>query len=611
MNTSKIEKESFDDEDDDDDFEDADFDEEEYYDWYEDYEEHPLLNAYETACDELGVWPEGSVQGHFGIIFYLDELDETKYKVDFEDEIEFMNSLDHTDDERINIDKIKAFISSHKVIDECAKSLKEDSHLLNSYYTVEADDEIKIFDNNLNEDTHLVNSYYMIEADDEAKGANLTKAEARELTKQLKETATDYIHVVRTSVCDTDFGRETQYEDIVEVTKKDSRWIIRKDDFNIFENDLKEGRSDIYHQIEDEYFQALQKAQDNGSVTFIVGKDTEQEDEFDTFEDAVEYAKQIGEDKVFVSEFAICYGYYCDGEYDEYEERILDLDKNILEDLMQSSSEEAFKKNVETEIEAGKDPKQAVAIAYAVKDKNLKENFNDDLVKQLIDDRYFEDGEILNIEYIDDLDPYIIIETKDGKKAYEYIGGRLFDHISEAKHDHDALIKDQDLFSVEQVKDLAMEYYDQGGSVIIETWSDQDILEWLNQHGSKEELLSLFSMYKDQYDDMKGSGEYKDLEVAYSSDAEQKEDDSYREVIYNVWYDIDQEDYLEGVLPYQYSYKDAIQAARLNLDPDETIEIEEETRYYRTFADKEINDFEKRTFKTLYHGLVRNLVNEE
>jgi len=35
--------------------------------------------------------------------------------------------------------------------------------------------------------------------------------------------------------------------------------------------------------------------------------------------------------------------------------------------LVKSKSKAAFKKNVETEIKAGKSPKQAVAIAYSVK----------------------------------------------------------------------------------------------------------------------------------------------------------------------------------------------------------------------------------------------------
>lgn len=38
--------------------------------------------------------------------------------------------------------------------------------------------------------------------------------------------------------------------------------------------------------------------------------------------------------------------------------------------LEQSSSEEALSKNIETEVAAGKDPKQAAAIAYSVQRAN-------------------------------------------------------------------------------------------------------------------------------------------------------------------------------------------------------------------------------------------------
>ena len=48
--------------------------------------------------------------------------------------------------------------------------------------------------------------------------------------------------------------------------------------------------------------------------------------------------------------------------------KIQDCDMN--DDLEQSSSKEAFKKNIATEIKAGKDPKQAAAIAYSVQRAN-------------------------------------------------------------------------------------------------------------------------------------------------------------------------------------------------------------------------------------------------
>lgn len=51
--------------------------------------------------------------------------------------------------------------------------------------------------------------------------------------------------------------------------------------------------------------------------------------------------------------------------------RLKEQFKETLEDdLIESSSEEAFKKNIATEIEAGKDPKQAAAIAYSVQRRN-------------------------------------------------------------------------------------------------------------------------------------------------------------------------------------------------------------------------------------------------
>lgn len=51
--------------------------------------------------------------------------------------------------------------------------------------------------------------------------------------------------------------------------------------------------------------------------------------------------------------------------------------------LVESSSKEAFEKNVETEIKAGKDPKQAVAIAYSVQRKNDEESTYTEVTKNL------------------------------------------------------------------------------------------------------------------------------------------------------------------------------------------------------------------------------------
>lgn len=52
---------------------------------------------------------------------------------------------------------------------------------------------------------------------------------------------------------------------------------------------------------------------------------------------------------------------------------LLKKEYKIQDKLIQSSSEEALQKNIRTEIEAGKDPKQAAAIAYSVQRKNDEE----------------------------------------------------------------------------------------------------------------------------------------------------------------------------------------------------------------------------------------------
>lgn len=117
-------KEYYDDEDYDD--EDADI-----IDWYENWEGHPLSGAYDKACDELNVWAEGSTQGRAGVvIFFENETDIPKYKVDFSDEIDFMDDLAYSFDDPHNLSdedikqaiaSIKEFISSHK-----AESLTEE-----------------------------------------------------------------------------------------------------------------------------------------------------------------------------------------------------------------------------------------------------------------------------------------------------------------------------------------------------------------------------------------------------------------------------------------------------------------------------------------------------
>ncbi len=120
-------------------------------------------------------------------------------------------------------------------------------------------------------------------------------------------------------------------------TTTDKRIKIEDD----FDESLTEGRADIYNELEDEYFGALRQSEENGTAIFIVKENEDDEDyeEFNTFEEAKKYAQEHNIDKIYVPEFIICYGSYCDGDYDEYDEQILDLDKNIITEGLKESAE--------------------------------------------------------------------------------------------------------------------------------------------------------------------------------------------------------------------------------------------------------------------------------
>ena len=89
--------------------------------------------------------------------------------------------------------------------------------------------------------------------------------------------------------------------------------------------------------------------------------------------------------------------------------KIQDCDMN--DDLEQSSSKEAFKKNITTEIKAGKDPKQAAAIAYSVQRAN---DSIDDILNK-IRTTSIKEGEQLTFE----AEGYLIDIQSVGKDVYQ------------------------------------------------------------------------------------------------------------------------------------------------------------------------------------------------
>lgn len=87
----KVKKTSLVESDDEDDFED---DGSYYPDWYEEDMDHPAYSSFETACNNLGVWAEPSIQGRRGAdwIRSIDD-DRTLAVIDYEDECAEMDDI--------------------------------------------------------------------------------------------------------------------------------------------------------------------------------------------------------------------------------------------------------------------------------------------------------------------------------------------------------------------------------------------------------------------------------------------------------------------------------------------------------------------------------------
>ena len=82
--------------------------------------------------------------------------------------------------------------------------------------------------------------------------------------------------------------------------------------------------------------------------------------------------------------------------------------------------------------------------------------------------------------------------------------------------------------TIAEVKQLAMDNYENGGDMIIEAWSDSDIQDWIDTDGTKEGLLKLFSMYKSHSQDMKGYGDYEIEDDSETGDTDFENEDFYK-----------------------------------------------------------------------------------
>lgn len=113
----------------------------------------------------------------------------------------------------------------------------------------------------------------------------------------------------------------------------------------------------------------------------------------------------------------------------------------INDELIQSGSKEALKKNIKTEIESGKDPKQAVAIAYATKRKNDVDTREESTKKLEQELPIYEEDEMTelikdenkpyktNIDYVNSYGKTISTDTlsfKTFKEADKYVKNMLY-----------------------------------------------------------------------------------------------------------------------------------------------------------------------------------------
>lgn len=58
---------------------------------------------------------------------------------------------------------------------------------------------------------------------------------------------------------------------------------------------------------------------------------------------------------------------------------------------------------------------------------------------------------------------------------------------------------DQKKLTVEEVRRIATENYNKGGDVIVECWTDDNIVEWINNGGSRKSLKKLFATWGENY----------------------------------------------------------------------------------------------------------------
>ena len=161
-------------------------------------------------------------------------------------------------------------------------------------------------------------------------------------------------------------------------------------------------------------------------------------------------------------------------------------DDDLDEKLIQGKSDATLKKNIKTEIEAGKDPKQAYAIAKSIQDKHLKESIEDESNEIEIDRLYHDasEDELRKMgvfdNYNDDFDEEVIEYSKVAEDNFDNTFG---DEIEDKFEDE---LSDEEVKELEQYSENVAKLLNNKSTLNEETIKAELKVE-LNDNATEEE----------------------------------------------------------------------------------------------------------------------------
>ena len=81
----------------------------------------------------------------------------------------------------------------------------------------------------LKEDYEVMDTYYMVDIDSDIKADSATKQEAIDIVNNAKSNVKDYVYVTRATTYFRDGREEKSFEDVIDAYIKDGKWVVKKD----------------------------------------------------------------------------------------------------------------------------------------------------------------------------------------------------------------------------------------------------------------------------------------------------------------------------------------------------------------------------------------------